>query len=111
MATFLYPGENITGIIPFLKYVNSLTAIDAVGNTGLLGVGMLIIIGFVSFLATKAFSFERALGFSAFLTLISAIFLRFLSLISDAILFLVIVLFIGSVILLMRERNVEEFGV
>jgi len=72
---------------------------------------MLIIIGFVSFLATKAYSFERALGFSAFLTLVSALFLRFLELINDAILLIVIVIFIGSVILLMRERGVEEFGV
>jgi len=72
---------------------------------------MLIIIGFVSFLATKAYSFERALGFSAFLTLVSALFLRFLELINDAILLIVVVIFIGSVILLMRERGVEEFGV
>lgn len=108
MATFAYPDLNITGIVTFLQYVNSLTV---VGGTGFLGVGMLIIIGFVSFLATKAYSFERALGFSAFLTLISAIFLRFLELINDVVLFLVIVLFICSIILLMRERNVEEFGV
>ena len=108
MSTFIYPSNNITGIVTFLQYVNTLTV---VGGTGFLGVGMLIIIGFVSFLATKAYSFERALGFSAFLTLISAILLRFLELINDAILFLVVVIFIGSVILLMRERGVEEFGV
>ena len=106
-APFPYPSNDIEGVVTFIQYVNSLTVI---GGTGFLGAGMLIIIGFVSFLATKAYSFERALGFSAFLTLISAIFLRFLDLINDAILFLVVVIFIGSVILLVRERNVEEFG-
>ncbi len=105
---FDYPSNNITGIVAFLQYVNTLTEI---GGTGFLGAGMLIIIGFVAFLATKAYSFDRALGFSAFLTLISAVFLRFLNLINDVVLFLVIVLFVGSVILLIRERNVEEYGV
>jgi len=105
---FAYPSNNMTGIVTFLQYVNTLTEI---GGTGFLGAGMLIIIGFVSFLATKAYSFERALGFSAFLTLISAIFLRFLNLINDVILFLIIVIFIVALVLLIRERNVEEFAV
>lgn len=105
---FDYPSNNITGIVTFLQYVNTLTEI---GETGFLGAGILIMVGFVSFLATKAYSFDRALGFSSFLTLITAIFLRFLNLINDVILFLVIVIFIASVVLLIRERNVEEFAV
>lgn len=107
MAVFEYPS-NITSMVKFLEYINTLTEVRGVG---FLGVGMLIIIGFVSFLATKAYSFERALGFSTFLTLISAILLRFMNLINDAILFFVSVIFIISIIMLMRERNVEEFGV
>jgi len=108
---FAYPDNNITGVVSFLQYVNDLTASPTVGDTGFLGVIMLIIIGFVAFLSTKAYSFDRAFGFAGFITLITAIFLRFLNLINDIIFFFVIVMFLGSVVLLLRERNVEEFGV
>jgi len=105
MATpFPYPGESILGIVSFLQYVNELCQ-------GYLGVGILIIIGFVGFLTTKNYTTDRALSFSTFLTLISAILLRFLSLINDSVLLIVIIIFIISVIYLIRERNVETFGV
>jgi len=94
--------------IDFLQYVNYTT--DTAG-TPILGIGILLIVGFVSFLATKQFSTDRALGFSAFLTLIVAVFLRFLSLISDFVFGVVVFIFVGSVIFLIRERNVEESGV
>jgi len=103
MAIFVGPNNTIVGAINFLTYTNSLCQ-------GLLGVGMLIIIGFVAFVSTKTYSGDRAFGFAAFLSLISAILLRFLSLINDIILFLVIVIFICAVINLMRERSVEEFA-
>lgn len=103
-APFNYPNNSIQGIITFMQATNEMVG-------GLLGVGMLIMIGFVAFFSTKHYSTDRALGFSLFLTLISAIFLRFLGLINDAILFLVIILFIGAVIFLIRERGTEETGV
>lgn len=98
---FDYPDNNITGIVDFLKYTNTLA-------DGWLGAAILIIVGMVSFLATKSYTSERALGFASFLTLISAIFLRFLDLINDWILAFTIIFFIGSVLFLMRERDVEE---
>lgn len=104
MPPFNYPNESMLGIISFMDYTN-----DLVG--GFLGVGMLIMIGFVAFFSTKNFTTDRALGFATFLTLISAIFLRFLELINDGILFMVIVIFIGSVVFLIRERGTEEAGV
>lgn len=104
MPPFAYPDMNITGIVSFLTYTNTLAG-------GLLGPGMLIMIGFVAFFSTKQYSTDRALGFASFLTLISAIFLRFLELINDSILFLVIVIFICSLIFLIRERSTEETGV
>ncbi len=107
MSMFEQP-ENITSMLSFLKYVSTLTE---VGGVPFLGIGMLLAIGFVSFLVTKAYTFERAAGFASFITLMSAILLRFMNLINDVILFFVAVLFVGSVIMLMRERNVEEYGV
>jgi len=103
MVPFNYPNNSLFGIISFLQDTNAMCE-------GLLGVAILIIVGFVAFVSTKSYTFERAFGFAGFLTLIIAVFLRFLSLINDAILFLVVVIFIGSVIALMRERNVEEFA-
>ncbi len=100
---FNYPPENMTSIMPFITYANTLV-------NGLLGVAILIIVGFVAFFSTKNYSTDRALGFAGFLILIVGLFLRFLSLINDSILLIVIVLFILSLIFLIRERNVESFG-
>ena len=97
---FDYPTNAIIGLVPFLQYVNTLCK-------GLLGAGLLIIIGFVAFFTTKNYTTDRALGYASFITLISAILLRFIELINDGILLLVIVIFIGSLIYLIRQRNVE----
>jgi len=97
---FPYPDNSIIGFVAFLQYVNLLCK-------GLLGAGMLIIIGFVAFFATKDYTTDRAFGFASFITLISAILLRFIDLINDGILLLVIVLFIGSLIYLIKQRNTE----
>jgi len=105
VAPFKYPGNEIVGFVTFLQYINT----ELTG--GMFGPAMLIVIGFVSFLATKAYSTDRALGFSAFLTVISAVLLRFMSLINDNILFMTVVLFIIAMIYLIKERNVEAFGV
>jgi len=102
-SPFEYPS-NITGLVDFFNYVNTLTTI---GETGFLGVAILVVIGLVAFLSTKHYSFERAFGFSGFLLVISAIFLRFLNLINDWILAFSIFLFVGALITLIRERSVE----
>jgi len=95
-----YPPENMTGIIGFLQYVNSMTG-------GFLGLGFLIIIFMVSFLSTKSFTYERAFGFSAFLTMVSAVLLRFMSLINDTILAIFVVILVVAIIFLMKERSSE----
>jgi len=100
---FNYPTNALHGFVAFLQYVNTLCL-------EWLGAGMLLIIGFVAFFATKDYTTDRALGFASFITLISAILLRFISLIDDGILLLVIVVFIGSLIYLITQRN-REVGV
>ncbi len=101
---FDYPPNNLTNVVVLFTYINSLV-------NGFLGVAILLIVGLVAFLSTKAFTTEQSLGFSSFLTLITAIFLRFLNLITDFILYIVVVIFVLSVIFLMRQKNVENFGV
>jgi len=95
------PSNNITGILTFLQYVNTLVE-------GFLGISFLIMIGMVSFLSTKVYTYERALAFSTFLTMICAILLRFIGLVNDATMTFCIIAFIGAVLLLMRERGAEK---
>lgn len=104
-APFPYPDNNITGIVSFFRHVNTLTD---VGGAGFLGIAILIIIGFVAFLSMKNYTTERAFGFAGFLTFIVAILLRFMNMISDSVLFIVIIMFIMSIVFLMKERQSEE---
>ena len=102
---FASPDNNITGLISLLEYTNTLTKGD--GETGIFGIAILVIVGFVTFLSTKGYSADRSLGYTSFLLLIVAIFLRFLSLITDAVMVIVLVIFVGALIFLMAERNRE----
>lgn len=98
---FPLPSNDITGILTFLQYVNTLVE-------GFLGVAFLIMVGMVSFLSTKVYTYERALAFSAFLTMICAILLRFIGLVNDYTMAFCIIIFIGALLLLMRERGAEK---
>lgn len=96
---------NITGLVPLIRYVNTLTVGD--GTTGLLGIAILVMVGFVTFLSTKGYSADRSLAYTSFLCFIVAILLRFLNLISDGIMILMVILMVGSIIFLIKERNAE----
>ena len=103
------PDNNITGLVGLFQYVNTLTKGDS--ETGLLGIAILIMVAFVTFLSTKGYSADRAFGYTSFLCLIVAILLRFIGLINDAVMIIVLILFIGGLIFLIRERNSEEGAV
>ncbi len=104
MAYFPYPDNNMTSFVDFMQYANSFVH-------GLLGAGILIIVGAISFIAGKNYSTDKSLGFSSFLVMICAVLLRFMNLIGDKLLWGTIVIFIGSMIWLTKERSVENFGV
>lgn len=103
---FPSPDNNITGLLGLLQYTNELTKGDT--GTGLLGIAILIMVGFVTFLSTKGYSVDRAFGYTSFLCLIVAILLRFIDLINDSVMVIVFILFILGLIFLIRERNSEE---
>jgi len=105
MTIVSYPDNNITSLVDLINYVNKITE---VGGVGFFGIAILIMIAGVSFFSSKAYSFSKALGFSMFLTMLSGIFLRFLNLINDTVLFVVIVLFIFSVVLLIGEDKYAQ---
>lgn len=102
---FPTPTNNMSGLVGLMQYANEMTKGD--GETGIIGVAILIVVAFVTFLSTKGFSADKSLGFTGFLCLVVAIFLRFLGLISDTIMVIVLVLFVGILIFLTVERNRE----
>lgn len=97
---YSYP-YNVTSFLSLMHYANN--AVD-----GMLGLGILIAMGIIIFLATKLYSYERALGLSAFITFIIALFFKFINLISDGILFGCIVYLIAGIIALWSEREKES---
>jgi len=97
---FAYPPENMTGVLSLFSHANDLTG-------GFLGIGILIVIAVISIISTKSFSSEKSFGFSAFLSLIVAILLRFMNLISDSVLYIVIIAFVGVLIWLFTTREQE----
>lgn len=96
---FPYPS-NMTSVVGLMGFTNTLV-------NGNLGIGILLAVGVVSFLVSKAFSTEKALAFSMFLTLLSAILFRFMNLINDIVLYFVVIGFVGVVIWLYVSRNQE----
>ena len=95
-----YPPENMTGIFGLFSHANTLTE-------GFLGTGILIAVAVVAFLTTKMFSTEKAFGFAGFLSLLVAILLRFMDLISDTVLYITIIAFVGILVWLYSMREQE----
>jgi hypothetical protein len=96
--------SNITGITDLIAHASNLVNTNSTIG-GFFGVGILIAIAVVSFISAKTFSSEKAFSFSGFLTLLSAIILRFMGLISDGIMYFVVIAFTGIVIWLWSSRQ------
>jgi len=107
--TQIFPNvpDNVTGVFDLVKHAANLVDTNA-PITGLFGLGILIVIGIISFMGAKTFATDKALAFSGFLILLSAILLRFMGLISDGIMYAVVILFTAIVILLWASRQQEQ---
>ena len=104
-APFLYPG-NMTSMLEFIQYANQVITI---GGQGLIGLGILIVIGVTSVLIANGLTY-KTMAFSGFMVLISAIFLRFLELVSNEIMYISIIIVTITTIILFAERNREAGG-
>ncbi len=96
---YSYPN-NITGFMDFLNYTNNMTS-------GFLGIGILIIVFFVSFLSTKSYTYERAFAFASFLTMISALLLRFIGFIDNSVFSISVIILVIAIFFLWKERSAE----
>lgn len=93
-------GTAFAGLTEVFGYVNYLT-------NGVLGIAILLIVGFISFISTKNYSWDRSLAFTSFITMIVAIMLRFLDLIGDKLLTFCAILMGVSLVILIAERDAE----
>lgn len=102
---FDFEMEGNGTLMEFLLKANSFTD---VGYGGVLGIFLLITIGFTLFMMMKSYGNERALGISMFITSIIGIFLRLLTLINDFTLYICIAILIGGILLLLKEATPHE---
>ncbi len=68
-------------------------------TSGLLGLAILIVIGFGTLFLTSSFNSSDSLIATSFILMIISIFMKYLGLLADFFMFLCIVLFVGSLIL------------
>lgn len=99
--------ENVTGILAILQAFNGMT--DSTAFTGgVVGIGILAGVFFISFLIMKAYTYERAFAPSAFLSAIVSILLYNLGLLPANVMFIAISLVLIALFLLYLERGKEE---
>jgi len=94
-----------SSLMGWLAKVNSFTD---VGEGGILGFFILLVIGVPLFLMMKSYGNERALAVSGFITTLIGLFLRIFGLINDTTFYICIIVLVGSLILLFKEAAQYE---
>ena len=92
-------------LIGLLLKINSFTDI---GQGGMLGIIILIIVGGGLFMMMRAYGNERALAVSSIVTAIIGILLRIIALVGDQVLWICISIFIIGVLFLIKEQGQYE---
>lgn len=96
--------ENRT-LVGFINKINSFTD---VGEGGILGLFIMIVIGVPLFLMMRTYGNERAFAVSGLITSLIGLFLRIFGLISDTVFYISIILLVGSLLLLIKEAAQYE---
>ena len=90
------------------SFIDSVAGFLDIGAGSMLGIGFILVIGVISFIASKEFSYDRALGVSGFITMIAGFIILRLGWISNQIFILVVIYFIIGIYYLIKERGGEE---
>jgi hypothetical protein len=93
---------NDSSLMGMFQKINSFTD---VGQGGILGIFILIVIGVVMFMMMKAYGNEKALSVTMFVTSLIGLFLRILGLIGEKVFYICIVLFVVGVIFMMKDAE------
>lgn len=83
-----YPKANITNI---MSYVDMLKYADSVTN-GYFSIGSIITVWSITFIATSAYSVEKAMMYSSFVSFIMAVFYFAMGVIDTQLLFILMIL-------------------
>jgi len=89
-------------------FIDNVAGFLDVGAGSMMGIGFILVIGLVSFIASKEFSYDRAMGVSGFITLIAGFIILRLGWISNQIFILVVIYFAIGLYYLVKERGGEE---
>lgn len=92
-------------LVGMIQKINKLTD---VGQGGILGIFILLVVGGPLFMMMRSAGNERAFPATMVVLTLLAFFLRSLSLISDVVFWITISLLIVSVLLLIREQGLYE---
>lgn len=95
-------GNLVGGFLDFIR-----GALDS-GDGSIFGIGFLLTIGVVSFMASKDYSYDRAMGVSGFISVVSGFILLKLGWISGGVFMLAIIWFVLGLYFLIKDRGGEE---
>jgi len=94
-----------SSLVGMLRHINSFTD---VGQGGILGIFILVVVGGVLYLMMKNYGNEKSLSVTMFVTSIIGLFLRLLGLISDYVFYICVILFVVGVIFLLKDAGQYE---
>lgn len=104
-TVFSDPTNNTISFLDQLHYINNLTD---VGFGGVIGLAIVLVVGFGLFFMLKAFKFEGALAVAAFIAAFIAVLFRILELVNDYILYTTIIIFVIAFYLLKKYSSQFE---
>jgi len=96
-------SDNLIG--GFFSWISSILDL---GGGSMLGIGLVLVIGMVSFIASKEYSYDRAMGVSGIITLVTGFIILRLGWISNQIFILICIWFVIGLYFLVKERGGEE---
>jgi hypothetical protein len=92
--------SNCTNFIQQIQYFNSLTD---TGHGGIIGICILLIVGFVTFFMMKAFEAEKVFSVSMLVTSFLGVLLGFMGLIENNVIYLCLIMLVVSLFLLFKS--------
>ena len=92
-------------LVGMLQKINSFTD---VGQGGILGIFILIVVGGVLYLMMKGYGNEKSLAVTMFVTSIIGLLLRLLGLISDYVFYICVILFVVGIVFLLKDAGQFE---
>ena len=106
MAVFADPELSSNNLIG--SFFNWIKGVLDLGSGSMFGIGILLVIGGVSFLASKNYSYDRAMGVSGFITVVAGFIILRLGWISNKVFILACIWFVIGLYYLIKDRGGEE---